>query len=793
MKDQDKTKERLVNELVELRQRVTELEATDTERRQVEEELARKAQELAHSNALTGALGRVTARIQTTPDPDQVMETLGAELKQLGIHCLVGLLDLDNQALVGRYISVESKALAQAEKLLGFKIRGYRMPLERMRFHSEIVEQKRAVFAPDAISMMDDFLPGLPRQVRGQLLRLSGVPPGTPAFYLPLVIKDRVIGVLNLWSKDLQERDLPAFSVFASQVAIAMENARLYEMAQQEITERKRAEEALRKAHDELEIRVQERTAELTKVNEELRIEIAERKRAEEVVRREKLLGDSIVDNAPAGVAFLDNDFALRRCNHTYAELIRTYTPYTPEQALGMSYFDYAAGSRPQVEEWFQKVRDTGQVDTRYGFKLVLKRDGQEETTYWDTSVAPVLDAEGKAEGILVLTQDVTERKRAEEALRESEERYRQLVELSPDTIAVHSEGKIIFMNTAGAKLLGAANPEQLIGRPIMDFLHPDYRDIVKQRVRWIGKEGKEASLIEEKFIRLDGTVIDVEVAAFSFTYQGKPAVQAVTRDITDRKRAEEALKEYSERLEEMVEERTKELRDAQARLIQSEKLAATGRLAVSVAHEINNPLQGISNYLSLISQQVAEDDSLHENLEMVKLGFERISEIVRRLRAFHRPVGEGMESTDINGVVERALALVGYQLSLGQVEVRTELAEQELLVLGSAGQLEQVLINLALNAQEAMPQGGELIVRTTLRQDMVQVQVSDTGHGIGEEEMSRLFKPFYGKEGGQGLGLGLWISHNIIEGHGGGIEVESQVGEGSTFTISLPAYQRER
>ncbi|GAG39649.1 unnamed protein product, partial [marine sediment metagenome] len=247
------------------------------------------------------------------------------------------------------------------------------------------------------------------------------------------------------------------------------------------------------------------------------------------------------------------------------------------------------------------------------------------------------------------------------------------------------------------------------------------------------------------------------------------------------------------EQLEEMVEERTKELQDAQVRLIQSEKLAATGRLAVSVAHEINNPLQGIGNYLSLISQQVAEDDSLHENLEMVKLGFERISEIVRRLRAFHRPVGEGMESTDINGVVERALALVGYQLSLGQVEVKTELAEQKLPVLGSAGQLEQVLVNLALNAQEAMPGGGVLMVRTTLRQAMVQVQVSDTGRGIGEEEMSRLFKPFYGGEGGQGLGLGLWISHNIIEGHGGSIEVESQVGEGSTFTISLPAYQRER
>ena len=267
----------------------------------------------------------------------------------------------------------------------------------------------------------------------------------------------------------------------------------------------------------------------------------------------------------------------------------------------------------------------------------------------------------------------------------------------------------------------------------------------------------------------------------------------AAQRELAERKRAEEALKDYSERLEEMVEERTQELRDAQAKLIQSEKLAATGRLAASVAHEINNPLQGISNYLSMISQQVAQDDPLHEDLEMVKLGFERIAEIVRRLRAFYRPAGEGMEPTDVNGVVERVLALLGHQLSLGQVEMKTELAEQELLVLGSAGQLEQVLINLALNAQDAMPGGGELTMRTALRDDVVQLQVSDTGRGISEEEVSRLFKPFYSGRGGQGLGLGLWISRNIIDGHSGRIEVESQLGEGTTFTISLPAYQRKK
>jgi signal transduction histidine kinase len=257
---------------------------------------------------------------------------------------------------------------------------------------------------------------------------------------------------------------------------------------------------------------------------------------------------------------------------------------------------------------------------------------------------------------------------------------------------------------------------------------------------------------------------------------------EAAQREVTERKRMEEELRKAYH-----------DLRGSQAKLIQSEKLAATGRLAASVAHEINNPLQGISNYLSAISRQVVEEDPLHEDLEMVKLGFERISEIVRRLRAFYRPADEAMAPTDINGVVKRVLALLGHQLSLGKVAVKTGLAEQELPVLGSAGQLEQVLVNLVVNAQDAMPQGGELMVRTALREDMVQLQVSDTGHGIGKEQMSRLFEPFSSGKEGEGLGLGLWISHNIIEGHGGHIEVESQLGQGTTFIASLPAYLKEK
>ncbi len=158
----------------------------------------------------------------------------------------------------------------------------------------------------------------------------------------------------------------------------------------------------------------------------ELEKESGARKRAEEALSKEKLLSDSISNNIPAGVAFLNNNFVLRKYNRAYAELIRIYTPYTPEQALGMSYFDYVPGSRDQTEEWFLEVRDSGKAQSRYGFKLIIKEGSQERTTFWDTSIAPMLDFSGAVEGILILTQDVTNRREAEVALQESRQQLYQ-------------------------------------------------------------------------------------------------------------------------------------------------------------------------------------------------------------------------------------------------------------------------------------------------------------------------------------------------------------------------------
>ena len=165
-----------------------------------------------------------------------------------------------------------------------------------------------------------------------------------------------------------------------------------------------------------------------------------------------------------------------------------------------------------------------------------------------ESSSNPILDKDGNITGFLAIQHDITERKLSEAALRESEERYRKLVEFSPDAISIHSEGKIVFINVAGAKLLGAVNPEQLIGKPVIDFVHPEYQELAKERIRLMGEEGKNVSPTEEKFIKLDGSVIDVEVIAMPFTYKGKHGIQVIMRDTTDRKRAEEVLKQSEEK-----------------------------------------------------------------------------------------------------------------------------------------------------------------------------------------------------------------------------------------------------
>lgn len=253
---------------------------------------------------------------------------------------------------------------------------------------------------------------------------------------------------------------------------------------------------------------------------------------------------------------------------------------------------------------------------------------------------------------------------------------------------------------------------------------------------------------------------------------------------------ANEKLVEWGRTLESKVEERTQELREIQGHLIQSEKLASIGKLAAGVAHEINNPLGGILIYSHLILEDMPKGSPHYENLKKIVKETARCKDIVKALLDFSRPKEPEMIRTDIHEILDRCLGLTDRQALFQNIKIEKFYSPSLPRIVADPGQLQQVFLNIILNAAEAMNGNGTLTLRTSHdpKVKTVTIELADNGHGIKEEYLKRLFEPFFTtKEVGKGTGLGLAISYGIIHKHGGTIEVQSEVGKGATFTIRLP------
>ena len=248
--------------------------------------------------------------------------------------------------------------------------------------------------------------------------------------------------------------------------------------------------------------------------------------------------------------------------------------------------------------------------------------------------------------------------------------------------------------------------------------------------------------------------------------------------------------------LHDLTKIRELERRTVEQQLFESEKLAAVGRLAATVAHEINNPLEAIKNALYLVVSRTPADDPNRQFLEIASKETNRVSGIIRQMLGFYRPTAVKAPA-DVNAILEDAIALLQRQLRQHHVALQTDLEPRLPRVPASADQLKQVFLNLFLNAQEAMPDGGTLHITTRLSRATdpeflagryVLVQIRDTGTGIAEEHLQHIFEPFYStKRESKGTGLGLWVSLGIVQNHGGQIKVRSRPGYGTTFTIALP------
>ncbi len=395
------------------------------------------------------------------------------------------------------------------------------------------------------------------------------------------------------------------------------------------------------------------------------------------------------------------------------------------------------------------------------------------------------------------------ERKRTEEALWESEKNLSQIVQGSSTPIFVIDKNHIVtYWNKACAKLTGISASE-VIGtnkqwqafyakeRQVMaDFLVDEMpeKNISKY---YIGKY-KKSSLIEGAY-EAEDFFLDLgekgkwifKTAAPLKDRKGKVigAIETL-QDITERVRAEKALQHYSKNLEDMVDERTKKLQDTQEQLIHKEKLAVLGQLAGGVAHELRNPLGVISNATYFLKNTLPEaDETTKEYLELISDEVSSSEKIISDLLGLSRVLPAEKEETPIAEIVDRVLER---HPALIDIEVIREIPDDISPIFVDPQQIEQVLFNLAQNAYQAISGKGKLIIKARDKGETIHLKVTDTGAGISKQNMQKLFDPLFTTKA-RGIGLGLAISKRLMEANGGSIEVESEVGIGTTFTVILP------
>lgn len=614
--------------------------------------------------------------------------------------------------------------------------------------------------------------------------------------------------------------------------------------------------------------------------------DITERRRLEkELAEREGLLR-AIIETEPECVKVLDLNGTVRTMNAAGLAMVEAKSS---QEIVGTDVCNLVAAEfRPAFRALIGKAGQ-GEAD-----RLEYEAVGLQGTRRWlETHVVPLRALDGVITAVLGVTRDVTERKKAEKLLRQSEERYRRLLSVLPDAILVTREKRIIFINEQGLRLLGAANDEEIVGKSPDAILHSDYHHLAGERIQQLlGTDGAVPE-IEGEIVRLDGTIVDVEISAARFRDEEGVGILMVLRDMTQRKLAEQRLRESEERLQSLlgsmedviwsssldltavhyvspsakeiygrpVEDfiRTPSLRldmahpedgpavakavldlgatgefDVEYRIVRpdsairwlhdrghvirdhdhkslridgiasditerkrlqeqlrrTERVAELGTVASGMAHEIGTPMNVILGRAEYLMERTKEEP-VRKGLQTIVSQVERITRVMNQLLAFARRRPIARRALDLRQTIEDNLEIFQERLAHTHITVEPSFADGCPLVHADADQMSQMLINLVMNAIHAMPDGGILKIALALERDMVELTLSDTGHGMPKEVIAKIFDPFYTtKEFGKGTGLGLTVVKGIIEEHNGTIHVESQAGKGTVFTICLPIHK---
>ncbi len=514
--------------------------------------------------------------------------------------------------------------------------------------------------------------------------------------------------------------------------------------------------------------------------------DITERKRIEKALSESQALYHSFVEHMPAGIFRKDSEGRFVFVNSYFCQL------------KGLKA-DEIVGKTPHEMAAYEAAIENFRTPDTMGIQRTLADEGTEHhrlimstgrsieleeiypqpdgtTRYYQVVKSPVFASDGKIIGTQGIQFDITERKKAEIELKESEDRYRRLVEFSPDAIAVHSEGKIVYVNPAAIMLLGASSASELVGKPFLDIIHPDCRDSVHQQIIAVMKEEYAFPLTEQKFIRLDGSIVDVEVAAIPIIFKEKRAMQIVVRDISEQKKL-------------------------QTQLLQTQKIQSIGTLAGGIAHDFNNILGIILAYSSLLNRSQLSPDKFANSITAINQAVQRGAALVRQILTFARKTDIVFEPMNISELIHELLSMLE-QTFPKTITFSENIADSLPLIFADRTQVHQALLNLCVNARDAMPDGGSISIaagkhtREQITQQFpsaneeayVCLTVTDTGKGMDEATCVRIFDPFFTtKEKGKGTGLGLSVVYGVIQAHHGFIDLKSEPGRGTTFRLFFP------
>ena len=514
---------------------------------------------------------------------------------------------------------------------------------------------------------------------------------------------------------------------------------------------------------------------------------ITERKLNELRIREAKEFLDRVIDLSPYAMWVSDREGTILRVNRSLCESLSLPADKIVGQYNVLKDANLEKqGVMPRVRAVFAQHQpaqfsilwqpdQAGQVDFRGG-----------RTLFMDVSIFPVLDAQGELTNVVCQGVDITERKRAEEALRESEMRFRILVDGAPEGIFVQAEGRFQYVNPALARLLGAGKPEDLVGTEYLARMAPEFHEAIRHRIRSQRETGTAAPPMEQAYLRLDGTRVPVETTAVPVRFGNRDAHLVFVRDISERQHTEA------------------EKQNLQAQLAQAQKMDSVGRLAGGVAHDFNNMLGVILGHAEMALEDIPPQHPLFTYLQEIRKAAIRSGDLTRQLLAFARKQTVAPRVLDLNATVAGMLNMLR-RLIGENIELAWQPDRAPLVIQMDPSQIDQVLANLCVNARDAIAGTGRITITSEavsfdanycashpdhLPGDFVRLTVADTGCGMDAETLQHLFEPFFTtKELGKGTGLGLATVYGIVKQNNGFILVNSAPGQGATFKIHLPRH----